>query len=64
MYRRLQKTCNNCRGRKVHIRLQKVFQNFKVGGTELGEQNITEGFLKNFKVGGNDLSAMTPGREK
>ena len=49
----------------MHRRLQNVFKNFKVEGTDLREQNVTEGWLqkafKNFKVGGSDLSATTPG---
>ena len=41
MYRRLENAFNSSR---VEGSAQKVFKNFKVGGTDLVEQNVTEGF--------------------
>ena len=57
----VQKVTKGFNNSRVGGSAQKVFKNFKVGGTNLGEENITEGFLKNFKVGEDDLIATTPG---
>ena len=43
----------------MHRRLQKVFKNFKVGGTDLNAQKVTR-FFNNFKVGGSHLTARIP----
>ena len=59
MYRRLAKAFNNSKVGGSAQKVTELFKNFKVGGTDLGEQNVTKGFQE-FQSRGSDLSAPTP----